>query len=79
MKHFFVWIRLPDGGIKLSGELATTEPSAGSGHFESEFQYAGEWASDPQSFALDPLSLPLEAVGRPFRAELFYPPLVSGY
>ena len=74
MKHFFVWVRRPNGLVSLAGELATTEPSQ-SGHFESEFEYAREWLEDSTAFALDPASLPRDVPGRRFRADLFDPPL----
>jgi len=74
MKRIFVWLRGPDGAIHLVGELATTTPDRSSGHFDSEFEYAREWVSEPGAFALDPVSLPLDAARR-FRAELLYPPL----
>ena len=62
-----------DGGTRLVGELATTDPLPG-GRFESEFEYTPEWIADPTAFAIDPVSLPLRARGR-FRAEQFDPPL----
>jgi serine/threonine-protein kinase HipA len=73
VKHLFVWMQGADGGARLVGELATTDPLAG-GRFESEFEYAPEWIADPTAFAIDPVSLPLRARGR-FRAEQFDPPL----
>lgn len=51
-----------------------TEPTA-AGRFESEFEYAAEWSKDPDAFPLDPVSLPLQPLGRRFHAEQFYPPL----
>ena len=74
MKHLFVWVHRADGTFTLAGELATTDALAG-GRFESEFEYAREWASDPTAFALDPVSLPFQPRGRRFRAEQFNPPL----
>jgi serine/threonine-protein kinase HipA len=74
MKRIFVWVRLADGAMRLVGELATTTPDRSSGHFESEFEYARAWVSEPGAFALDPVSLPLDAARR-FRAEMLYPPL----
>jgi hypothetical protein len=62
-----------DGGARLVGELATTDPLAG-GRFESEFEYAPEWSADPTAFPIDPVSLPLRTRDR-FRAEQFDPPL----
>jgi serine/threonine-protein kinase HipA len=72
--HIFVWVRRPEGGIRLVGELATTAPDRNSGRFESEFEYTRAWAGEADSFALDPVSLPLDAARR-FRAEMLYPPL----
>ncbi len=74
MKRLYVWVRLPDGTVRLAGELGTTEPKAG-GRFESEFEYAAEWSTHPDAFPLDPVSLPLQPTGRRFRAEQFHPPL----
>jgi serine/threonine-protein kinase HipA len=74
MKRIFVWVRRADGAIRLVGELATTTPDRSSGHFESEFEYTREWVSESGAFALDPVSLPLDAARR-FRAEMLYPPL----
>lgn len=74
MKRLYVWVRGPDGTTRLVGELGTTEPLTG-GRFESEFEYAAEWSTDPRAFALDPVSLPLQPPGRPFQAQQFYPPL----
>ena len=76
MKRIFVWVRRADGAIHLVGELATTTPDRSSGHFESEFEYARAWVSEPRAFALDPVSLPLDAARR-FRAEMLYPPLAA--
>jgi serine/threonine-protein kinase HipA len=67
-------MRRPQGAIRLVGELATTAPDRNSGLFESEFEYARAWASAAGAFALDPVSLPLDAARR-FRAEMLYPPL----
>jgi serine/threonine-protein kinase HipA len=74
IRHIFVWVRRPDGAIHLAGELATTAPHRSSGRFESEFEYARSWVSESGAFALDPVSLPLDA-SRRFRAEMLYPPL----
>ena len=74
IKHIFVWVRRPEGAIRLVGELATTAPDRNSGRFESEFEYTRAWASEAGAFALDPVSLPLDAARR-FRAEMLYPPL----
>ncbi len=74
MKRLYVWVRLPDGTVRLAGELGTTEPTAG-GRFESEFEYAAEWSTHPDAFPLDPVSLPLRPTGRRFRVEQFHPPL----
>jgi serine/threonine-protein kinase HipA len=74
MKRLFVWARCADNVLRLVGELAMTSPNRNSGHFDSEFEYAADWVSSPDAFALDPVSLPLVA-GRRFRAELLYPPL----
>ncbi len=74
MKQLFVWVRREDGAIHLVGELATTAPARSSGRFESEFEYARAWVSESGAFALDPVSLPLDAARR-FRAEMLYPPL----
>jgi serine/threonine-protein kinase HipA len=73
-RHIFVWMRRADGAIHRVGELATTAPDRNSGRFESEFEYSRTWASQPGAFALDPVSLPLDAT-RQFRAEMLYPPL----
>jgi serine/threonine-protein kinase HipA len=74
VKRLFVWVHRPDGSLKLAGELATTDPVAG-GRFSAEFEYSGEWATDPTAIALDPVSLPLQPVGRRYRSEQFQPPL----
>ena len=74
MKRLFVWAWCADGTIRQVGELATTTPNRSSGHFESEFEYTRGWVSASGAFALDPVSLPLDATRR-FRAELLYPPL----
>jgi serine/threonine-protein kinase HipA len=74
MKQLFVWMRCADGVIRQAGELATTTPDRSSGHFEAEFEYTRGWVSDAGAFALDPVSLPLDAARR-FRAEMLYPPL----
>lgn len=74
MKLLYVWIRGIDGGCRLVGELATTELTAG-GRFQSDFGYSREWSSDPSSFPLDPISLPLDQSAAQFRAEQFHPPL----
>ncbi|HEY1900578.1 MAG TPA: type II toxin-antitoxin system HipA family toxin [Steroidobacteraceae bacterium] len=74
MKQIFVWVRCADGAIRLVGELATTAADRTSGRFESEFEYARAWVSEPGAFALDPVSLPLKTA-QGFRAEMFYPPL----
>jgi serine/threonine-protein kinase HipA len=74
IKHIFVWVRCLDGTIRLAGELATTDPHRDNRHFESEFEYTRGWASEAGGFALDPVSLPLDATRR-FRAEMLYPPL----
>ena len=74
IKHIFVWVRRPEGTIRLVGELAMTAPDRNSGRFESEFEYTRAWPSEAGAFALDPVSLPLDAARR-FRAEMLYPPL----
>jgi serine/threonine-protein kinase HipA len=74
MKRIFVWVRRADASVRLVGELATSTPDSSRGHFESEFEYAPAWISEPGAFPLDPVSLPLETTRR-FRAELLYPPL----
>lgn len=74
MKRLYVWLRRADGTARLAGELGTTEPTVG-GRFESEFEYAAEWVTDPDAFPLDPVSLPLQPAGLRFRAEQFHPPL----
>jgi serine/threonine-protein kinase HipA len=74
IKHLFIWVRRREGPIRLVGELATTAPDRNSGRFESEFEYTRDWASEVGAFALDPVSLPLDAARR-FRAEMLYPPL----
>jgi serine/threonine-protein kinase HipA len=74
VKHLFVWIHGANGDARLVGELATSEPLDG-GRFESEFEYAREWAEDPTAFAIDPVSLPLRTRGARFRAAQFDPPL----
>jgi serine/threonine-protein kinase HipA len=67
-------MRCADNATRLIGELAMTTPDRSNGYFESEFEYARDWANEPLAFALDPVSLPL-IVGRRFRAELLHPPL----
>jgi serine/threonine-protein kinase HipA len=74
ISHLFVWVRRQEGPIRLVGELAMTAPDRNSGRFESEFEYTRAWASEAGAFALDPVSLPLDAARR-FRAEMLYPPL----
>jgi serine/threonine-protein kinase HipA len=74
IKHIFVWARRAEGAIHRVGELATTAPDRSSGRFESEFEYARAWVRDSGGFALDPVSLPLDAA-RQFRTEMLYPPL----
>lgn len=74
MRRLFVWVQRPDATVRLAGELVTTEPAV-AGRFESEFEYAAEWGTDPEGFSLDPVSLPLEPLGRRFRADEFQPPL----
>jgi serine/threonine-protein kinase HipA len=74
IKQTFVWVRQPEGTLRLVGELATTVPERSSGRFESEFEYSRAWVSETGAFALDPVSLPLDAARR-FRAEMLYPPL----
>src|ERR1039458_10821064 len=76
MKRIFVWVRPAEAASRLVGELATTTPDRSSGHFESEFEYARAWVSESGAFALDPVSLPLDAARR-FRAEMLYPPLAA--
>jgi serine/threonine-protein kinase HipA len=75
MSRLFVWVRLADGTLRTAGELATTDPSATNGRFQSEFEYAPQWSEDSASFALDPESLPLKTASRRFSADLFNPPL----
>ena len=74
IKHLFVWVQRPDGTIRLVGELATSAPDRNSGRFESEFEYTRDWVGAAGAFALDPVSLPLDAARR-FGAEMLYPPL----
>jgi len=74
IKHILVWVRLPEGAIRLVGELATTAPDRNSGRFETEFEYARSWTSEAGAFSLDPVSLPLDG-SRRFRTEMLYPPL----
>lgn len=64
IKHIFVWMRRPEGPIRLVGELATTAPDRNSGRFESEFEYTRAWVDEAGAFALDPVSLPLDAALR---------------
>jgi hypothetical protein len=68
-------MRLADGTLRQAGELATTDPLANGGRFQSEFEYAPQWSEDNASFALDPESLPLKTASRRFSADLFNPPL----
>ena len=75
MKKLFVWVRLADGTLRQAGELATTDPLAHNGRFQSEFEYTPQWSRDTTSFALDPESLPLRTASRRFSADLFNPPL----
>jgi len=75
MRKLFVWVRLADGAVRLAGELATTDPLANSGRFQSEFEYTPAWSAGRGSFALDPESLPLKSASRRFSADLFNPPL----
>ncbi len=74
IERLFVWIRGAADVIEPIGELATTAPDRNSGRFESEFEYARAWVSKADAFALDPVSLPLDAA-RQFHAEMLYPPL----
>jgi hypothetical protein len=75
MSRLFVWVQLPDGNISLAGELATTDPLASSGRFESEFEYTQQWSEGTAGFAIDPESMPLKTASRRFSADLFNPPL----
>jgi serine/threonine-protein kinase HipA len=75
VNKLFVWVRMADGTLRKAGELATTDPIANSGRFQSEFEYALQWSEDSASFALDPESLPLKTLSRRFSADLFNPPL----
>jgi serine/threonine-protein kinase HipA len=74
MRRLYVWVHGRDRALHLAGELATTDLGPG-GRFESEFEYAPQWARDRHAFSLDPVSLPLQPAGRRFRAEQFHPPL----
>jgi serine/threonine-protein kinase HipA len=74
VKRLFVWVRGPEGTVRLAGELAATDPAA-SGRFDAEFEYSPEWVNHPGGFALDPVSLPLRPLGRRYRSEQFHPPL----
>lgn len=60
--------------MRLAGELAATDPAAG-GRFDAEFEYSRDWVNHPGAFALDPVSLPLQPLGRRYRSEQFHPPL----
>jgi len=75
MSRLFVWVAMADGTLRLAGELATTDPVANSGRFQSEFEYVPDWLQGNASFPLDPQSLPLKTTSRRFNAELFNPPL----
>ena len=75
MSRLFVWVRLPDGSLRLAGELGTTAPRAVNGHFQSEFEYAREWSQASGGFALDPESRSLNSAGARCSADLFNPPL----
>ncbi|MEO7743676.1 MAG: type II toxin-antitoxin system HipA family toxin [Usitatibacter sp.] len=68
-----VWMRLPDGTVRLAGEVVATDPTP-DGKFETEFEYATEWIDHPRSFDLDPASLP-RGRNRRFPATSFQPPL----
>jgi serine/threonine-protein kinase HipA len=68
-------MRLADATIRRVGELATTDPLASSGRFQSEFEYSPEWTRNDASVPLDPESLPLQPAGQRFAADLFNPPL----
>lgn len=74
MKRLFVWARGPEGTTRLAGELAATDPVPG-GRFDAEFEYSRDWVGHPGAFALDPVSLPLQPLGRRYRSEQFHPPL----
>lgn len=74
MNIAFVWMRGVDDVIRLVGQLGATDPSAQSGRFKCEFEYAASWA-DAESFPLDPQSLPLKTTSRRFSADQFHPPL----
>jgi serine/threonine-protein kinase HipA len=68
-----VWVQLPDGAVRLAGELAATDPRP-NGQFDAEFEYAAEWLGYPGSFDLDPASL-ARSRSRRFGGVNFQPPL----
>lgn len=72
--RLFTWVRLPEAGTVLAGELATTDADS-QGRFEAEFEYAPGWLEHGGGFDLDPASLPRGARGARYRAHGFVPPL----
>jgi serine/threonine-protein kinase HipA len=67
-----VFIVLPDGGVARVGDLAFGAMDAGGGA-PSAFRYAKDWLARPDTFALDPESLPLREPE--FAASNLAPPL----
>jgi len=55
-----VWLTLPTGEVQKAGELAVKDPDF-RGALQGQFRYAPQFLTDPKSFALDPLHLPLTA------------------
>ena len=58
MQKLNVVLTLPNGYRLLCGEIFTTNPDS-RGKIEGSFRYVKEYLSNPASFALDPVHLPL--------------------
>jgi serine/threonine-protein kinase HipA len=69
-----VWVRLPDGKLARTGDLACGDPDS-QGRHESEFEYADSWLSHRSAFDLDPESLRLASGRARHRAFHLHPPL----
>ena len=73
MMRLDVWLTLPDGALKLIGELAFGDAD-NSGRYASGFRYTQAWAASRNAFPIDPGSLPL-AGGDHFESQNLWPPL----
>ncbi len=61
MQRLNLMVTLPGGQRLFCGELFTTFPDA-RGKIEGSFRYTKEYLAHPDSFALDPVHLPLSSV-----------------